>query len=83
VFFTIPRSSFNTHFKQGPNGCGKSTTLRAFAGLHNPETGFVRVTAADVMFLPQQALLSPGETLHDQLSYPSFKQFSDEEATSG
>lgn len=36
----------------GPNGCGKSTVLRAVARLHRPESGRVRVDGQDLWSLP-------------------------------
>jgi putative ATP-binding cassette transporter len=55
----------------GASGCGKSSLLRAIAGLWNTGTGTIQhPPLEDVFFLPQQPYLQPG-TLRSQLIYPS------------
>lgn len=55
----------------GASGSGKSSLLRAIAGLWNTGSGTIhRPTSEHVYFLPQRPYCPPG-TLRDQLLYPS------------
>jgi vitamin B12/bleomycin/antimicrobial peptide transport system ATP-binding/permease protein len=66
----------------GDSGCGKSSLLRAIAGLWNGGSGVIaHPPADDFFFLPQLPYLQPG-TLRSQLIYPSAQtSLSDEELT--
>lgn len=58
----------------GPNGCGKSTLVRALCELHPVEAGSIQRAAAaqgrGAMFVPQRPLAAPGAALWQQICYP-------------
>jgi len=64
----------------GESGCGKSSLLRAIAGLWQTGSGVIhRPDLEAFFFLPQQPYLQPG-TLRSQLIYPSaVTELSDEQ----
>ncbi|MDB9373570.1 ABC transporter ATP-binding protein/permease [Nodularia sphaerocarpa] len=66
----------------GPSGRGKSSLLRAIAGLWNAGTGsLVRPPLEQVLFLPQRPYIILG-TLREQLLYPhTTRQMTDTELT--
>ena len=63
----------------GPSGCGKTTTLRMIAGFVEPDSGEIRIGAADVTRLPpnnrdigmvfQSYGLFPHMTVEDNVAY--------------
>jgi putative ATP-binding cassette transporter len=64
----------------GASGCGKSSLLRAIAGLWNSGTGaIIRPNLAEILFLPQKPYMILG-TLREQLTYPNLNlEISDKE----
>lgn len=55
----------------GASGCGKSSLLRAIAGLWNSGTGsIIHPQSTEILFLPQKPYMILG-TLRDQLIYPN------------
>lgn len=64
----------------GTSGCGKSSLLRAIAGLWNSGTGAIlRPELNEMLFLPQRPYMIIG-TLREQLIYPSLeKEITEEE----
>jgi putative ATP-binding cassette transporter len=55
----------------GQSGCGKSSLLRAIAGLWNAGTGcIIRPKLEEMLFLPQRPYMLLG-SLHSQLLYPN------------
>ncbi|MEG4444908.1 ABC transporter ATP-binding protein/permease [Microcoleus sp. AT9_B5] len=64
----------------GESGCGKSSLLRALAGLWNSGTGVIfRPKLEEMLFLPQRPYMILG-TLREQLIYPNAKvNLNDEE----
>jgi putative ATP-binding cassette transporter len=64
----------------GESGCGKSSLLRAIAGLWQAGSGVIqRPPLEEFFFLPQQPYLQAG-TLRSQLLYPSAHSSLDDEA---
>lgn len=58
----------------GSSGCGKSSLLRAIAGLWNSGTGSItRPNLEEMLFLPQKPYMILG-TLRNQLTYPHNSQ---------
>jgi ABC-type multidrug transport system ATPase subunit len=64
----------------GPNGCGKSTTLRLLSGLSTPDAGRLRIAGADVVreraaalgalsFLPQSPRFNERLTVAEILAF--------------
>jgi putative ATP-binding cassette transporter len=67
---------------QGESGAGKTSLLRAIAGLWKSGSGKIaRPDLEDLMFLPQRPYLVLG-TLRDQLRYPRVIEASDEQLLS-
>ena len=67
----------------GDSGCGKSSLLRAIAGLWDTGQGVIRRPPLEqLFFLPQQPYLQPG-TLRSQLIYPSAHSDLNDEQLSG
>lgn len=57
----------------GSSGCGKSSLLRAIAGLWNAGSGTIRrPPLSEMLFLPQRPYLVVG-SLRDQLLYPTYR----------
>ncbi len=67
----------------GSSGCGKSSLLRAIAGLWTAGSGSItRVTDDEVYFLPQRPYCALG-SLKDQLLYPSTESMSEDDYPDG
>ena len=63
----------------GASGCGKSSLLRAIAGLWNSGTGaIIRPDLDDMLFLPQRPYMILG-TLRSQITYPKANAQADDE----
>ena len=63
----------------GASGCGKSSILRAVAGLWNQGDGYIyRPNTEEILFIPQRPYMVLG-SLRDQILYPHIhKKFSDD-----
>ncbi len=61
ISFSVPEGSIVTLI--GANGAGKSTTLRAIAGLVKPASGRIRLQAEDLTALSPDRIVSKGITL--------------------
>lgn len=67
----------------GSSGCGKSSLLRAIAGLWTAGSGSItRVTDDEVYFLPQRPYCALG-SLKDQLLYPSTESLNPDDYPDG
>ncbi len=61
ITFEVPERKIVTLI--GANGAGKSTTLRAIAGLVKPSAGRIHLQAEDITALPPDRIVSKGITL--------------------
>ena len=61
ITFQVPERQIVTLI--GANGAGKSTTLRAIAGLVKPASGRIHLQAEDITALPPDRIVSKGITL--------------------
>lgn len=61
ISFTVPEGEIVTLI--GANGAGKSTTLRAIAGLVKPASGRIRLQAEDITAYTPDRIVSKGITL--------------------
>ena len=61
ITFQVPERQIVTLI--GANGAGKSTTLRAIAGLVKPASGRIHLQAEDITGLPPDRIVSKGITL--------------------
>jgi len=76
---SIPRGAFFGFL--GPNGSGKTTTIKILAGLLRPTSGFARVAGFDVVERPLEVkrrigLLSEDLTLYERLTGRELLEFS-------
>jgi putative ATP-binding cassette transporter len=75
---TVDASALQPLLVQGPSGTGKTSLIRALAGIWRAGSGTVtRPPLGEVMFLPQRPYMILG-TLRDQLTYPRAAGASDE-----
>lgn len=76
---TADASALEPLLIQGPSGTGKTSMMRALAGVWREGSGIVsRPALAEVMFLPQRPYMILG-SLRDQLTYPRAAGISDEQ----
>ncbi len=75
---TADASALEPLLIQGPSGTGKTSLMRALAGIWREGSGLVnRPPLAEIMFLPQRPYMILG-SLRDQLTYPRASGASDE-----
>ena len=67
---TVPRGG--VHGFLGPNGSGKTTTIRILLGLVHPDSGRVRVLGADVPRALPSVVGSVGALVESPQLFPSF-----------
>jgi len=78
---TADASALEPLLVKGPSGTGKTSLIRALAGIWREGSGTVtRPPLGEVMFLPQRPYMILG-TLRDQLTYPRAAGASDEKLT--